>query len=140
MMWWLTTRYPTRNKGRPSNAHARDPTHRPQPVPAPLYTLTAVLSLALGIGATTAIFSMLDSPQVRGLVVREVSVIGIGLAAGMGAAAAQLIESVLFETRPADPWVFASAAAVLGVIALAAAYVPVRRATGVDPMIALRYE
>ena len=53
---------------------------------------------------------------------------------------ATLIKSVLFETQPADPWVFVSAAAVLGVIALAAAYVPVRRATGVDPMIALRYE
>ena len=47
---------------------------------------------------------------------------------------------MLFETPPADPWVFTSAAAVLTAIAAAAAYVPVRRATSVDPMIALRDE
>jgi predicted permease len=81
--------------------------------------------------------------QVRALVVREVAaIIVIGLATGLGAAyaAGELVKSVLFETPPADPWIFASAAAALGVIALAAAYVPARRATGVDPMIALRYE
>lgn len=96
---------------------------------------TREIGIRMALGAS--------APQVRRLVVREVSVIiGIGLAAGLGAAAAagQLIQSVLFETKPADPWIFASAAAVLGVIALAAAYVPARRATGVDPMIALRYE
>jgi predicted permease len=96
---------------------------------------TREIGIRMALGAS--------APAVRRLVVREVVVVvGIGLAAGFGAAAAagRLIQSVLFETRPADPWVFVSAAAVLGVIALAAAYLPVRRATGVDPMIALRYE
>jgi ABC-type antimicrobial peptide transport system permease subunit len=91
------------------------------------------IRMALGAGAA----------QVRRLVVREVLVIiGIGTVLGLTAAwfAGALVQSVLFGTQPADPWVFASAAAVLGIIALAAAYVPVRRATGVDPMIALRYE
>jgi putative ABC transport system permease protein len=91
------------------------------------------IRMALGAGAA----------QVRGLVVREVAVIiVVGLAAGLGGAyaAGALIKSMLFETPSADPWIFASAAAALGVIALAAAYVPARRATGVDPMIALRYE
>jgi ABC-type antimicrobial peptide transport system permease subunit len=91
------------------------------------------IRMALGAGAA----------QVRRLVVREVLVIiGIGTAVGLTAAwfAGALVQSVLFGTQPADPWIFASAAAVLAVIALAAAYVPVRRATGVDPMIALRYE
>jgi predicted permease len=91
------------------------------------------IRMALGAGAA----------QVRRLVVREVLVIiGIGTVLGLTAAwfAGALVQSVLFDTQPADPWVFASAAAVLGIIALAAAYVPVRRATGVDPMIALRYE
>ena len=91
------------------------------------------IRMALGAGAA----------QVRRLVVREVLVIvGIGAVVGLGAAwfAGALVQSVLFGTQPADPWIFASAAAVLAVIALAAAYVPARRATGVDPMIALRYE
>jgi ABC-type antimicrobial peptide transport system permease subunit len=91
------------------------------------------IRMALGAGAA----------QVRRLVVREVLVIiGIGTALGLTAAwfAGTLVQSVLFDTKPADPWIFASAAAALGIIALAAAYIPVRRATGVDPMIALRYE
>jgi putative ABC transport system permease protein len=96
---------------------------------------TREIGIRMALGAS--------APAVRRLVVREVvAVVAIGLAAGLGAAAVvgRLIQSVLFETGPADPWVFASAAAVLGVIALMAAYVPIRRATGVDPMIALRYE
>jgi len=96
---------------------------------------TREIGIRIALGAS--------APQVRGLVVREVAAImAVGLAAGLGAAwfAGKLIQSVLFQTAPADPWVFASAAVVLAVIALAAAYVPVRRATGVDPMIALRYE
>jgi predicted permease len=96
---------------------------------------TREIGIRMALGAS--------APQVRRLVVRDVAlIIGIGLAAGAWAAAAagRLIKSVLFETGPADPWIFVSAAAVLAVIALAAAYVPVRRATAVDPMIALRYE
>jgi predicted permease len=84
-----------------------------------------------------------DAAKVRRLVVREVVlIIGTGLAIGIGAAAAagRLIESVLFNTRPLDPVIFLAAAGLLGTIALAAAYVPARRATGVDPMVALRYE
>jgi predicted permease len=96
---------------------------------------TREIGIRMALGAS--------APQVRSLVVHDVLlIIGIGLAMGLAAAAAagRLIQSVLFETKPADPWVFVSAAAVLGIIALAAAYVPVRRATGVDPMIALRCE
>jgi predicted permease len=96
---------------------------------------TREIGIRMALGAS--------APQVRRLVVREVLVIiGLGLATGLAAAwfAGRLIESVLFQTKPADPWIFVSAAAVLGIIALVAAYVPVRRATTVDPMIALRYE
>jgi predicted permease len=91
------------------------------------------IRMALGAGV----------PQVRRLVVGEVGLmIGIGMAAGLLSAwvAGRLIESVLFGTKPSDPWVYATAAGILGLVALAAAYVPARRAIGVDPMIALRYE
>jgi ABC-type antimicrobial peptide transport system permease subunit len=89
--------------------------------------------MALGAGAG----------EVRGLVLREVLLImGIGIGVGLTAAwfAGALVQSVLFQTKPADPWVFAAAAGSLLVVAAVAAYVPARRATGVDPMIALRYE
>ena len=96
---------------------------------------TREIGIRMALGAGVA--------QVRRLVVREALVIiGIGTVAGLTAAwfAGTLIKSVLFGTQAGDPWVYASAAGALGVIALVAAYVPVRRATSVDPMIALRYE
>jgi predicted permease len=65
-----------------------------------------------------------------------------GLAAGAIAAVglAHLLSSQLYDTSPVDPLAFASASAVLVAAALLACYIPARRATRVDPMIALRYE
>jgi ABC-type antimicrobial peptide transport system permease subunit len=51
-----------------------------------------------------------------------------------------LIRSQLYGLKFWDPTIYASAAALLWIIALAAPYIPTRNATGVDPMIALRYE
>ena len=75
------------------------------------------IRMALGAGAA----------QVRRLVVGEVLlIIGIGTAMGLTSAwfAGALVQSVLFNTPPADPWVFGFAAAILGVIAPAAATSP----------------
>ena len=69
----------------------------------------------------------------------------IGVALGLAAAyiLTKYLESLttlLFGIEPRDPWTFAATAALLSVVALVACFVPARRATKVDPLIALRYE
>jgi putative ABC transport system permease protein len=68
--------------------------------------------------------------------------VGIGLTLGIPAAigAGHLIASRLFGVRPWDPLMLSLATLLLGVAALIAAAIPARRATRVEPMVALRYE
>ena len=67
---------------------------------------------------------------------------GIGLALGLalGYAATRLLAGLLFGVKASDPFTYTIVAAILATVALAAAYVPARRATAVDPTTALRYE
>ncbi len=48
--------------------------------------------------------------------------------------------SLLFEVRPGDPFTYLGIALLLAVVALAACYLPARRATAVSPVVALHYE
>jgi ABC-type antimicrobial peptide transport system permease subunit len=83
----------------------------------------------------------------RGRVRRMILADGLALAAvgtlvGLLVAAAcmRLMQSMLYGISPADPLTYAAVAVFLTAVALMACYLPARRATKVDPMVALRYE
>jgi predicted permease len=64
------------------------------------------------------------------------ALVGIGVALGV----TRYLASMLFNVRASDPVTMIAAALLLALVALAASYIPARRATRVDPMVALRYE
>ena len=68
--------------------------------------------------------------------------VGIGFALGLPVAVivTRLFTTILFQVRPNDPEVYLAVAALLGVVAFLASYVPARRATKIDPLTAIRQE
>jgi macrolide transport system ATP-binding/permease protein len=91
------------------------------------------LRVALGAGRGAVIWMVLRDVWV-------LVVVGLAIGASAALAASRLVESFLFETKPNDPGAVALAAAILLTSAMVAGYGPVRRASRVDPMIALRHE
>ena len=65
---------------------------------------------------------------------------GIGLGIAGALVLTHFLQSMLFDVEPTDPVTFAGVSFLLIIIALAACYIPARRAMRVDPMVALRYE
>jgi ABC-type antimicrobial peptide transport system permease subunit len=81
--------------------------------------------------------------QVRRMVLRESTLLTLaGIALGVGGALActRLVQSMLYGVKPNDPATIAAGVAVLVAVALAATWIPARRAAGVQPMEALRHE
>jgi putative ABC transport system permease protein len=68
--------------------------------------------------------------------------VGIGIALGVagGAALSRALSAWLFGLSPFDPTAYVAVSLVLIAVALVATYLPARRATKVDPLVALRYE
>jgi putative ABC transport system permease protein len=96
---------------------------------------TTEFGLRMALGARGA--------DVLRLVMREaLALAAVGVVVGVAGALAltRVIGALLFAVSPADPLVFTATVAALAMIVLAAGYIPARRATHVDPMVALRYE
>ena len=84
-----------------------------------------------------------QAKQVKNMIVRQgmiLAVIGVAIGLGGAFALARFIASFLFGVGKWDPAVFVAVPAVLTLVALIAVWLPARRASRIDPIIALRYE
>ncbi len=91
------------------------------------------IRMALGAGPASVLRMILQS---------SMAWVFVGIAAGAGGSLAltRLLGSLLFDVQPGKPVVLVTVSALLAAVALLASYLPARRATKVDPLVALRYE
>jgi len=96
---------------------------------------TQEIGIRMAIGATGG--------SIAAMVLRRTLLLtGTGVALGTAGALAvtRVLENFLFEVRPTDPVTFGAVSALLVAVALLAGLLPARRASTVDPLVALRYE
>ncbi|MGH7689060.1 MAG: FtsX-like permease family protein, partial [Gemmatimonadaceae bacterium] len=96
---------------------------------------TQELGIRMALGA--------DRARVLWFVLRDgmdLALLGAALGVALSLALSRFIAGMLFGVSARDPFTFAVVPLILVVVALAACYLPARRATKVDPMVALRYE
>jgi putative ABC transport system permease protein len=93
------------------------------------------IGLRMALGATQG--------DVLGMVLKQgLTLAGAGVVLGLAGAVAatRLLTAFLFEVKPGDPLTYLGVAVLLAVVAMAASYLPARRATKVDPLAALRQD
>ena len=124
-----------------------------------LFALLAALGLALASAGIYSVLSFHVSRRTHEIGIRmalgapradvlrrmigmgaKLVVAGIAVGVPISLAATRLLQSQLFGVGPADPAAYVGVAAILGVVALAACYIPARRAASVDPNTALRHD
>ena len=91
------------------------------------------IRMALGADARQILVTVLSGAA-------RIALVGVGLGLVLAGIGTRLLVDELYETQPLDPAVFGGVAAIMIAFALFAALVPARRATRVDPIVALRYE
>ena len=96
---------------------------------------TRELGIRLALGAQTR--SVLKLVTLQGM---KLALIGLVLGLLSSFALTRLMDSLLFEVGTTDPLTFVVVPLLLGIVAFIACYIPARRATKVDPLIALRCE
>ncbi|HEY9228448.1 MAG TPA: FtsX-like permease family protein, partial [Gemmatimonadaceae bacterium] len=96
---------------------------------------TRELGVRIALGA--------EPRDIRGLVVGQglkLALVGVAIGVAISFAAARTLAAFLFGVSAADPVTYVSTSLLLVVVAMAASYVPARKATKTDPLVALRYE
>jgi predicted permease len=121
--------------------------------------IAGVMALALGIIGIYGVISYTVSQRKREIGIRlalgaqsgdvlqmvlrqgaRMALVGVAIGVGAALGLTPLMRSLLFGVTAQDPQTFAAVAALLILVALLACYIPARRATRVDPLVALRYE
>jgi putative ABC transport system permease protein len=96
---------------------------------------TQEIGIRLALGA--------EARHVKNMVVFQgmaLTMVGVVVGLGSAFALARVLQSLLFGVQARDPLVFVAVPVVLSAVALLAVWIPARRASRVDPLVALRYE
>ena len=96
---------------------------------------TREIGIRMAVGAESGDIRLLIVKEVGSMLIAGV-VIGLPLAYGL----ARLSESLLFGVSANNPLIYSVGLILIAVVAVVACYIPARRATRVDPLVALRYE